>query len=314
MSVRTFVIVNPAAAVGGARRLWPRLSARLHTALGPFDHAFTGARGHATELARTAARAGAGLVVAVGGDGTLGEVATGLVTASSAGATPPPGDAASRPALGVVPLGTGRDFARTLRVRTLDEALARLAGGATRLVDLGWVTYRGHDRQVAARAFVNVLSLGAGGEVVHTLTRGAKFLGGRLAFTLATARALVGYRDRRVSVALDGAPPEEFSVTNLAVCNGGYFGGGMWVAPGARLDDGLFDVTLWSGFGLVDFVAKRRSLYDGRHVDDRGTTCWRARSLEACSGAQVRLDVDGESAGTLPAQIALLPAALRLRA
>ena len=311
MAERVFVIVNPAAATGGARRAWPRLAERLRAALGPFEYAFTCASGHAVSLVREAARAGASLVVAVGGDGTLGEAATGLL--SPDGGTPAPLDAESRPALGLVPLGTGRDFARTLGIASLEDALLRLARVETRRLDVGWVAHLDHDGQPAARAFVNVLSLGAGGEVVHTLGRTTKRLGGRLAFTLATARALVGYRDRRVSVSLDGAPAEEQEVTNLAVCNGQFFGGGMWVAPEARPDDGLFDVTAWSGFGLLDFVTRRRALYDGRHVGYAGTTRCRARTLSAESRERVRLDADGESAGTLPARVELLPAALRFR-
>jgi YegS/Rv2252/BmrU family lipid kinase len=315
LGARSFVIVNPAAAAGGARRAWPRLRERLLASLGPFEHAFTGAQGHAVELAREAARDGVGLVVAVGGDGTLGEVATGLVSAVSGdGAAPPAVDPDARPTLGLVPLGTGRDFARTLGIAALDDALARLARGTTRRLDVGWVSHLTHDGRPAARAFVNVLSLGAGGEVVHTLTRTTKRLGGRLAFTLATARALVGHRDRRVSVSLDGSPDEAWDVTNLAVCNGQFFGGGMWVAPEARCDDGLLDLTLWSGFGLLDFATKRRALYDGRHVGYAGTSRRRARTLQADSAERVRLDADGESAGTLPARVELLPGALRLRA
>lgn len=314
MSARVVAIVNPAAAAGGARRAWPRLAERMAAALGRFETVFTAAPGHAPTLARAAARDGAELVVAVGGDGTLGEVATGLVCSDGDGHdTPPAPDLRRRPELGVVPFGTGRDFARTLGLTSLDDALGRLARRTTRPIDLGWVLHRDADGRPAARAFVNVLSLGAGGEVVHALGRTTKLLGGRLAFSLATARALAAYRDRRVHVSLDGAPAEGLAVTNLAVCNGRFFGGGMQVAPAARPDDGIFDVIVWSGFGLLDFVTRRRALYDGRHVRYAGTTCRRARSLAATSTERVRLEADGESIGTLPARVELLPAALRLR-
>lgn len=308
-----FVIVNPAAAAGGARRAWPRLAPRLRAAAGAFEHALTQAPGHAVELARAAARDGFSLVIALGGDGTLGEVVTGLVSTGSLGAPPAPLDPRARPALGLVPFGTGCDFARTLGLCSLDDALLRLARGATRSVDAGWVSHLDHDGRPAARAFLNVLSLGVGGDVVHALGRTTKLLGGRLAFTLATARALLSHRDRGVSVSLDGAPAEELQVTNLAVCNGQFFGGGMWVAPEARVDDGLFDVTLWSGFGLLDFATRRRALYNGQHIGLAGTTRRRARSLALESRERVRLDADGESAGRLPARVELLPAALRLR-
>jgi diacylglycerol kinase family enzyme len=114
---------------------------------------------------------------------------------------------------------------------------------------------------------------------------------------------------------VDGGPWQEERLTALSVCNGRYFGGGMQVAPGARMDDGLFDVVVWKGFGLSDFVAKRGMLYDGTHVTLENTRVLRARSVEAepVGDAEVLLDVDGESPGTLPARFTLLPGALRIR-
>jgi diacylglycerol kinase family enzyme len=114
---------------------------------------------------------------------------------------------------------------------------------------------------------------------------------------------------------VDGGPWTEQAITSFSVCNGRFFGGGMQVAPGARLDDGLFDVTVWSGLGLTDFVTKKRRLYDGTHVELPNTRVLRARTVEAepGPGARLLLDVDGEQPGTLPARFTILPGALRVR-
>jgi diacylglycerol kinase family enzyme len=104
-------------------------------------------------------------------------------------------------------------------------------------------------------------------------------------------------------------------VTALSVCNGRFFGGGMQVAPAARMNDGLFDVVIWSGLGIADFLTKQRMLYDGTHVTLPNTRVIRARSIEveAPPGVRVLLDVDGEQPGTLPARFGMLPGALRVR-
>jgi diacylglycerol kinase family enzyme len=139
--------------------------------------------------------------------------------------------------------------------------------------------------------------------------------GGKLAYTLASARALLGYRDQPVRWRVDGGDWVEESVTALAVCNGRYFGAGMMVAPSARMDDGMLDVTVWKGLGFKDFLTKRRMLYDGTHVKLPNTRCLRAREVEAepRGGATVLLDVDGERPGRLPARWRILPSALRVR-
>jgi diacylglycerol kinase family enzyme len=132
---------------------------------------------------------------------------------------------------------------------------------------------------------------------------------------LATARALVTWADRPVRWRVDGGAWNEEPLTALSVCNGRYFGGGMKVAPDARMDDGLFDVVVWKGFGLVDFVVKRPMLYDGTHLQLPNTRVLRAKvvEVEPAGDEAVNLDVDGENPGTLPARFTILPGALRIR-
>jgi YegS/Rv2252/BmrU family lipid kinase len=306
-SLRTFVVVNPASAAGSTRRHWDLIARTLGRSIGSFEHAFTDAPRRATALAREALAAGFELIIAVGGDGTANEVACGFFD----GTRP----TAPNAILGVIPRGTGCDLPRTLQSgETLDEACARMTGWDARAIDVGHVSFVGHDGLPAERVFLNVLSFGCGGAVVHALRAGTKRVGGKLAFMLETARVLYAYRDQAVTVVVDGGPPEHLAITNYAVCNARYFGGGMNVAPAAEVDDGVFDVTIWAGFGLRDFIFKRRSLYDGTHVDAPGTRLMRARRVDATSTAAVLLDVDGEAAGRLPIRVEILPGALRFKA
>jgi len=136
---------------------------------------------------------------------------------------------------------------------------------------------------------------------------------GQLAFTLATLRALAVHRDQTVSLAFDDLPARSIAITNCAFGNGRFFGAGMQVAPEARLDDGELDVTIWSGFGLMDFIRKRRTLYDGSHVREPGTQVLKTRRTIATSAATVLLELDGESVGRLPAHLEVLPGAVLLK-
>jgi len=302
---RSLVIVNPMSAAGATGRRWDSIAGLLRSSLGNFESVFTRAPGEATMLSRAALRDGFEMVVSVGGDGTLNEVVGGFFDGSE--------PVAPEAVLGVVALGTGGDFARTLGLLNLESACTRLRGGKTRSIDLGLARFTGHDGAGATRVFINVVSFGVGGLVACLVSPRLKAISGRLAFTLATLRALAVYRDKIVSLEFDDGPPRSLAITNCAFGNGRYFGAGMQVAPAAELDDGEFDVTIWSGFGLMDFIRKRHALYDGSHVRLPGAQVLRTRRARVTSEATVLLELDGESVGRLPAQLQVLPNAIRLK-
>jgi YegS/Rv2252/BmrU family lipid kinase len=302
---RSLVIVNPASAAGATGRRWDRIAKLLRSSLGEFEHVATQKPGEATTLSRAALRGGFEMVVSVGGDGTLNEVVGGFFDGSSPGA--------SQAVLGVVALGTGSDFGRTIAQTDLESACARLGGRKTRTIDVGLARFTGHDGVPATRIFINVASFGCGGLVAHLVNSRLKAVSGRLAFTLATLQALAVYRDQMITLEFDDMPPRSLAITNCAFGNGRFFGAGMQVAPAAQLDDGEFDVTIWSGFGLMDFIRKRHTLYNGTHVREPGTQVLRIRRASATSESTVLLELDGESAGRLPAQLEMLPGAVRLK-
>jgi YegS/Rv2252/BmrU family lipid kinase len=302
---RSFVIVNPVSAAGATGRRWDRIANLLRASLGDFQHVITRKAGEATELSRAALREGFEMIVSVGGDGTLNEIVGGFFDGTEV--------VAPEAVLGVVALGTGGDFGRTIDNGNLESACARLGGRKTRSIDVGLARFTGHDGAAASRIFINVASFGCGGLVALLVSPRLKAVSGQLAFTLATLRALAVYRDQIVSLEFDGAPPRSLAITNCAFGNGRYFGAGMQVAPAAQLDDGELDVTIWSGFGLMDFIRKRRTLYDGSHVREPGAEVLRTRCAIATSASTVLLEVDGESVGRLPAQLEVLAGAVRLK-
>lgn len=306
--LKTFLVVNPSSANGATGKRFADIALAVRDAVGHFEHAFTSRPMEATQIARRALEQGYELVVAVGGDGTINEVVNGFFD----GDRPVNENAA----LGLIPRGTGGDFRKSFGWSTdLKEAANRLRGEKTRALDVGRVRFLAHDGTETQRYFANIASLGVSGQVDYEVNNSSKALGGRLSFAVASLKAMLKYHDRRVRLILDDQPPHEVMVTTLAVANGQYFGGGMWVAPDAKPDDGEFDVTLWSGYKLKDFMLKANAMYTGSHVNLPGTTRYRARKVrtEPCDGAEVLLDVDGEQPGKLPATFEILPGAVRLK-
>ena len=312
--MKPFLLVNPQSAGGSTARHFDSIFRAVQSAVGDCPHAFTEGPMHAAEVTRRALGEGHDLVIVVGGDGTINEVVNGFF------AEPRPGELA-RPlkpdaALGILPRGTGGDLRRTLG---LDGDLGRCSlrlKGERRRVDVGRVDFETDSGAPSSRYFINVAEVGVGARVVEIVNSSSKVLGGKLTFMLASVRALWGWRDLSVRASFDGGAAEELEVTTLAVANGRYFGGGMMVAPAARIEDGLFHVTIWSGYTLVDFALKSGSMYDGSHIKHGGTKTRTARTVRLEPGVKARepvmIEVDGEKIGRLPATFSVLPGALRL--
>jgi diacylglycerol kinase (ATP) len=294
-------IVNPASSNGRTGRRWPGVSARLG-AMG-LEHVTrtTEGVGHATELCAAAVAGGAASVVAVGGDGTLNEVANGFFQA---------GDPPAGVALGLMPLGTGGDFRRTLEIPTdVARAGAIIAARRLRRIDAGRIEMTGIDGTPYTRHFVNIADSGLGGQVVERVNRTSKALGGRISFQYASLATLLTYRPQAVSVRSEEGSYEG-AAESVVVANGRYFGGGMWIAPRAEPDDGLFDVVVMGDLGRVQAIRSMNSVYKGKHLENPAVHTWRTARLKVDSPERVLVDVDGEMCGTLPATFTVLPAAL----
>ncbi len=310
MSELPLVIVNPASAGGATGDAWPSLASTLRTHFGPFAVAFTERGGDASVIAEREARDGR-LVIACGGDGTVNETANGIIRSGASAE------------LGLLPSGTGGDFRRTLGVplRARDAARA-LREGRTKLLDVGRVRFEREDGAEEERFFLNVASFGMGGDVIRRvkerkgLPKGAsRLLGGKLAFAAATLQSTLAFEKPTVRVSVDGGRELSLTVTNFCVANARYFGGGMKVAPNALVDDGLFDLVSIGDMSAANILANSYRLYLGTHLGLRQVGHALARRVTARASANevVKLEIDGELAGRLPAEFEMLPASLRVR-
>jgi len=294
-------VVNPRSAGGKTARRWPGIRESLKRRVGPVTERFTEASGAAIGAARELLNEGFDLIIAVGGDGTINEVANGFIR----------DDRPIRPeaCLGLLPLGTGGDFQRTLGIGPrAEEAIEVLATGEPLRIDVGKASLQGSDHTPLSRYFVNLTSFGMGGEVALRAHSAPRYWGGTFAFLWATFRTFLGYRGRRVRMELDGGSGQLSSfVTNVAIGNGGYHGGGMHPCPTAVLNDGVLEVTLIEYLSLFELARDIRILYSENIYRHPKVHHYRARKILAEADSPTQVEVDGEPLGMLPLEIEVLP-------
>ena len=254
----------------------------------------TRAKGQGRELARQAVAEGAEIVVAAGGDGTLNEVVNGLMEA---------GAGSQDVTLGLLPLGTGNDFARCIGLGTdLKRAAETLFQGNSQWVDVG---------QAHGRWFINIAGCGFDAIVAERVNRGFRLLHGASAYLAAIAHSLLNLKSANLTLTLDGET-RHIRALMCSVANATSYGGGMRVAPDARLDDGLFDVCLLAEAGRVEFVRAFPRVFKGTHVTHPKVTMLQARTVHIESDPPLPLLIDGEVLGTTPVTFTLLPRALQV--
>jgi YegS/Rv2252/BmrU family lipid kinase len=258
----------------------------------------------ATELAQVAVKQSRPVVVAVGGDGTLNEVVNGFF---HNGAPIP-----STTKLAMVPLGTGGDFRRTLRI-PLDTkaAIDVLRTGLVRRLDAGCVTYQTPDGATAVRHFINIADAGLGGEVVYRVNRGSKRLGS-MTYKVGSGLALLSYKNKPMTVVIDGSTHELPRAQQVVVANCQFFGGGMQMAPSASPTDGVFDVIVIKDAGKIETMRGINDFLAGKHLDNGNPKIelLYGKRITVTSPEKVRIDLDGEDVGFLPALFEIQPGAI----
>jgi diacylglycerol kinase (ATP) len=303
------VIVNPKAGRGMSRKQWARLAGAVSAGLGEMEVCFTDARGHATQIAREAAMAHRGLVVAFGGDGTISEVTAGLLDAREMGA--------KDTEMGIIPRGTGGDFRRTLDLPTdVTQAAARIRDRPANLIDAGRVRFTTANRDISARYFINLASFGFSSAVAARTNASSKTLGTKFAFLGATVRTLASYQNAEVTLELDGAPPIRRTLMLAAVGNGRFFGGGMKICPDAKLDSGQLSLVTVGDLGKMKVLASLPRLYAGTHLSIEDVHATTVRSLRASPiepDQIIPIELDGETPGHLPATFEVVPRAIPVR-
>jgi diacylglycerol kinase (ATP) len=291
--VRSRLIVNPAAGSDQGTTIAGEAVKRLRVRFGDLDTVMTSAEGDARAAAREAAANGCDYLFVAGGDGTLNEALNGVSDVPHAMAAV---------TFGIVPIGTGNDFATALGIPDdVDAAIDVLARRCSRAVDVG---------RVNGTYFVNVSAGGFIAETSEAVTGPLKTVAGKLAYLIGGAQVLLRHEPIETSC----RTPSRHQVVRLetfAVCNSRLVGGGRLIAPDAIFDDGQLDVCLIADMPTIDFVALLRKVSSGDHVTDARVSYFRARELELTFDRQVKVNVDGQVFETDRCSYSVLPRAAK---
>ena len=298
---KTIFLVNPASANGSTGRRWPELARRAAAAGLEGATLFSERQGHLAELAREAALDGAELLVVVGGDGSVNEVANGLAGLGR------------QPEVAIVPRGTGWDFSRTFGIpRKVDDAVHVALEGDVRTIDVGRASYRAWDGSDATTSFANVASAGMSGAIAQRANETTKALGGKASYLWATFAVFSGWEATEIEVVVDGER-RTGRMFDVVVANGRFFGGGLQICPEAEPDDGLFDVLTIGDVTKRDLVLTMPKMYRGTHLPHPKAELLRGPSVTVTSETPLPIELDGEQPGTTPVTFEVAAGALRLR-
>jgi diacylglycerol kinase (ATP) len=264
------------------------------------DTLFSQKPGQLTELAAEAAGDGAKLLVVVGGDGSVNEVANGIAGLPDV-------------ELAVIARGTGWDFVRTYDIpREVAAAVEVALNGRTREIDLGRAHFRRWDGSEAESIFANIASAGMSGAIAQRANETTKALGGKVSYAWATFAVFARWKTSEVRVTV-GDEVRTGRMHDVVVANGRYFGGGMMMCPEAEPDDGLFDVLLIGDLTKRDLIVTLPKTYKGRHLPHPKAELLRGATVAVEAPEPLPIELDGEQPGTTPVRFDVVPKALRLR-
>ena len=306
------VIVNPKSASGSTALRWTKTASDLRTHFGAFQVAFTKKQGDGIELAKQAAENGRKFIIACGGDGTINEIANGIL------------ESGTDCELGILPSGTGGDFRRTLNIpNIMREAAKSLRDGSTKTIDVGKVTFFNHEDEQTSRYFLNVSSFGLSASINERVKAKNSFgwlpsgaIRGKAKFAFSTLQEVLDSEFTTVRVKIDDGDEKLLNTINFCVANARFFGGGMKIAPDAKLDDGFFDVVNIGDIKTAKIVLNAYKLYNGSHLELEEVKLMRAKRIEVSSAKPnqtVFIEIDGELPGKLPAIYKIVPQVLKVR-
>jgi YegS/Rv2252/BmrU family lipid kinase len=282
------LIVNPSSGGGRGRSLLPAAEDALRARELPFRSTITRSLEHGIEQALAAAADGE-VPVVMSGDGLIGQAGGAL-----AGTDTP---------LGIIPGGRGNDFARVIGIPSdVAGAVDVLAAGETRQIDVG---------EANGHKFLCIASFGFDSDA-NRIANEARYIRGNLVYAYAALRALAAWKHAEFTVRPEGGDATTFRGYSVAVANSKAFGGGMFIAPDAELDDGLLDVVMTGCVSKAQFLANLPKVFKGTHVEEDDVNVLRAASVEVSADRDFAVYADGEHLTDLPATVRVLPGALRV--
>jgi len=305
MNQKIKLVVNPAASSGKAAKKWPETEQKLTNILGKISIEFTKEAKHATSITRHAIQQGYETIIAVGGDGTINEVVNGFFENAK--------HINPEASLGIISMGTGGDLVRTLGIpKNIEDAAIKIKTHKTRKYDLGLMKCLGLNGEPVALYFINVADAGFGGTLTNLSNQSTKVFGATSAYLIALLKTLFVHETTTVEIQVDDSFSKEQIIRSVVIANGQYFGGGMWIAPQAKTDDGLFDVIILGDLTRGEVLANIHKLYNGTMAENEKVQTLQGRKVSLNSESEVLIETDGELPGKLPASFEIMPSVLNV--
>ncbi|MCB1177403.1 MAG: YegS/Rv2252/BmrU family lipid kinase, partial [Leptospiraceae bacterium] len=243
-------------------------------------------------------------IIVIGGDGTVSETITGVRSTEFS------------PSVGILNLGTGGDFCKTIGVPTdINLALDKILVGKTISSDIGRIQFIKNDGTPGERNFINITGCGMSGEVVRTINKSKKMFGG-FSYYLASLQNFLSYKNRRLRIVLDDKEEKEFKVVNLAICNGQYFGGGMQISPESQISDGYLNIVVVGDWGYFAKIIHSGKLYNGSILSVSEVYSFKAKKIKVIpldsEPPFTYIDNDGEDIGYIPLEAEVIPGCVNI--
>lgn len=288
---KTLCVVNPASANGRTRKAWVKVEQAMAKRGLKLEAHYTSGPGDATAVTRQALQTGYTRIISVGGDGTLNEVANGFFRTNQHPVNPEAG-------LSLIPMGTGGDFSRMFSLRSdLNTVYRLLTDPQPYRCDLVLASYTDWNDSPEKRFFINEADVGLGSETVYRVNRNSKALGGFASFLLGFLVTVITYRNLELVIKVDDEVKYEGKTGIIMVGNGSYFGGGVKIAPDAKIDDGLLEIILAKDIKKIDLLANIVNMYRGTHLKHPLVERMIGRKVQILSPGDILFEMDGETPG-----------------
>ncbi len=264
---------------------------------------FTEYHDHAIELAKKEVNNGTDFIISCGGDGLLSEVANGVMSADK--------DKREQVIVGLFPLGTGNDFARTANISKSPEDIASLIkNNIYTKIDIGQVEYHEKNGNKKTRFFTNVTDVGVGAKTVELVNNGKKILGARLTFVMSVLRSFLGYEQQQINIKGNDF---EWSgkIVNVSLANGQFFGSGLGIAPNAKLNDGKLSLVIIGNMRIIHFLKYLPNLRKLKKVEHPEVHYQTVDWCEISSDKAYPIDLDGDNPGYTPLRVDVIPSAIK---
>ena len=301
---KVHAIVNPHAGHGKSGKKWPLILEYLKDSGFDVTWQLTKRRWHAYYIAEEYVKRGAKMIISVGGEGVMNEILNGMFAAVK--------KSASLPTMAMIPIGTGTDLSRTLKIpKKYRQAVDVIRRGRKKLIDAGLILFHQGGRNWS-RYFINASDAGLGGAVARITNSVPKTLGGFLTFLLSSLVGLLSFRRMKLKIWVDGKLVDQGLMTIVGALNGQFFGGGMHAAPMAVIDDGTMEFMYVKDTNFFKFLTRVLArVYQGEHLAYHKVHLHHGKELKVQGEKVFLVDVDGEVEKAQAISLKVLPKVVR---